>query len=108
MVCFFQNEGATGVEPATAGSAIPCSATELHAHVASHSSVPRLQRMTYVYVYRQNKPTGRIELPTSRLLSECSATKLNRPSDEVYRTSLSVALLAHVMYIDQKYAPCQT
>ena len=28
-----QKEGATGVEPATAGSAIPCSATELHARV---------------------------------------------------------------------------
>ena len=28
-----ENKGATGVEPVTAGSAIPCSATELHARV---------------------------------------------------------------------------
>ena len=36
---FFLWEGATGIEPATIGSAIPCSTTELHTHhIYSHST----------------------------------------------------------------------
>ena len=63
----WKKEGATGVEPATAGSAIPCSATELHAHSLQYYETS-LVFIDSVHVCRQNKmPPPGIEPGTLRL-----------------------------------------
>ena len=46
-----QKEGATGVEPVTAGSAIPCSATELYSHTMKIAYRAYIYIYIYIYIY---------------------------------------------------------